>query len=379
MQKKLLIYETTHYETLPAIVELALEKFEQVTIYVVSRDIPESCEHFPVFKSKKIKWVAKPEEQANWSFIKQLFQELTNENYSHFLINSLDHNLYYFSLQLSGVTRKIHTVLNVHTIHDYTTTRFNSILNISESIAKKRFYRLIKNHRVLAPAMPAYLKSRLNEIEVEYIPGMFYRSFPLTEFAKSPFRIVVPGAVEKKRREYESIPQVISFLAERLGRDQKIELVILGNSNSSFGKELKMEIRDILSPSISLIVFDKDVAYDTYSSFYSSANIIWAPIRLNMESIRGVPEINGLSNSAGFIVDFIHYAHPSLLPADIKFDEKLDQLFFRYINPEDAADQLLRLINEPGILHIREWEIRAKCSSYTAEKFRPAFNRLMNL
>src|SRR5690349_11841716 len=102
MQKKLLIYETTHYETLPAIVELALERFEQITINVVSPDIPESCNHFPVFKSNKIKWVIKPGDQANWSFIKQLFQELTNDNYTHFLINSLDHNLYYFSMQLSG-------------------------------------------------------------------------------------------------------------------------------------------------------------------------------------------------------------------------------------------------------------------------------------
>jgi hypothetical protein len=379
MQKKLLIYETTHYETLPAIVELALEQFEQVTIYVVSRDIPESCDQFPVFKNHKIKWVIKPDDQVNWSFIKQLFQELTNENYSHFLINSLDHNLYYFSLQLSGVNRNIHTVQNVHTIHDYTTTRYNSILNISESIAKKRFYRLIKNHRVLAPAMPAYLKSRLNGIEVEYIPGMFYRPFPSTEFAKSPFQIVIPGAVEKKRREYEIIPQVISSLSAKIGTAQKIELVILGNSNNPYARELGNDIRQVLSPSISLVIFETDIAYKTYSSWYSSSNIIWAPVRLNMESIRGVSEINGLSNSAGFIVDFIHYAHPSLLPAAIKFDDQLDQLFFRYTSAEDAADQLLGFINDPAILQQREEEIISKISSYTTEKFRPAFNRLMNL
>lgn len=379
MQKKLLIYETTHYETLPAIVELALEKFEQVTIYVVSPDIPESCNQFPAFKSNKIKWVIKPGDQANWSFIKQLFQELTNDNYSHLLINSLDHNLYYFSMQLSGVSGDIHTVLNVHTVHDYTTTRYNSILNISESIAKKRFYRLIKNHRVLAPAMPAYLRSKLKEIEVEYIPGMFYQPFQQTEFTKSPFQIVIPGAVEKKRREYEIIPQVISHLAKKIGSEKKIELVILGNSSNSYAKELEREIREVLSPSISLILFEADVAYNDYSKWYSAANIIWAPVRLDMESIRGVPEINGLSNSAGFIVDFIHYAHPSLLPAAIKFDDQLDQLFFRYNSPEDAADQLLKFIIDPLILQQREKEIRGKISSYTGEKFRPAFNRLMNL
>lgn len=379
MQKKLLIYETTHYETLPAIVELALEKFDQVTIYVVSPEIPESCNPFPVFKSNKIKWVIKPGDQANWSFIKQLFQELTIDNYSHLLINSLDHNLYYFSMQLSGVSGDIHTALNVHTIHDYTTTRYNSILNISESIAKKRFYRMIKNHRVLAPAMPAYLRSRLKDIEVEYIPGMFYQPFPSIDFTKSPFQIVIPGAVEQKRREYEIIPQVVSHLAKKIGSENKIELVILGNSRNAYASQLEREIREVLSPSISLVIFETDVAYNTYSSWYSAANIIWAPVRLNMESIRGVSEINGLSNSAGFIVDFIHYAHPSLLPAAIKFDDHLDQLFFRYHNPADAADQLLGFINDPGILQQRESEIRAKIASFTAEKFRPAFKRLMNL
>jgi hypothetical protein len=379
MQKKLLIYETTHYETLPALVELAVEQFEQVTIYAVNQDIEESCRHFPVFGSNKIKWVEKTNDQNNRTFIKQLFDELASGDYSHLFINSLDHNLFYFSQQLSRIGKNIHTVLNVHTIHDYTSNRYNSILNISESLAKKKLHRLIKNYRVLAPAMPAYMKSRLKNIEAEYIPGMFYRSFPLPDSQRSPFRIVVPGTVEKKRREYELIPTVLEELKKRLDSSREIELVILGNANSVFGKELEQNIQAVLSPSISLILFDRDVPYDTYSSYYASAHIIWAPVRLHMESIREVKEINGLSNSAGFIVDFIHYAHPSLIPSTIKFDDQLDLLFYQYANAEEVAIQLMTFINNPGILQERQQQIRDFCNSYTGEKFREAFKRLMNL
>lgn len=379
MQKKLLIYETTHYETLPALVELAIEQFEQVTIYAASPDIVESCRHFPVFQNKKIKWVTKTKEQPNRAFIHQLFQELTQDNYSHFFINSLDHNLYYFSRKLSAVYRNIHTVLNVHTIHDYTSSSYSSVLNISESLAKKKLHRFIKYHRVLAPAMPAYLKSRLKNTEVEYIPGMFYSSFPATDFTQTPFRIVVPGTVEAKRREYEIIPTVIRLMGERLGKDQKIELAILGNGNTSFGKELEKKIREVMWSGISLITFDREVDYDTYSSYYSSAHLIWSPLRLNMESIRGVPEINGLSNSAGLIVDFVHYAHPTLIPSGIQFDDQLDPSFFRYTGPEEAAVQLSYFIHGPGILQQRQKEIMQVCSAYTVDKFRPAFKKLMNL
>jgi hypothetical protein len=379
MQNKLMIYETTHYETLPGLVELAVEQFEQVTIYAVSADIKESCGHFPLFQSNKIKWVEKANDQNNRSFIRQLFEELISGSYSHLFINSLDHNLFYFTQRLSRICKNIHTVLNVHTIHDYTSNRYNSILNISESLAKKKLHRLLKNYRVLAPAMPAYLKSRLKKIETEYIPGMFYRSFPVPDFQRSPFRIVVPGNVERKRREYELIPTVLEELKKRLDNSTKLELVILGNANSAFGKELEQNIRAVLSPSISLILFGRDVSYDTYSSYYSSAHIIWAPVRLHMESIRGVKEINGLSNSAGFIVDFIHYAHPSLIPSTIKFDEQLDRLFYHYSSPEEAAVQLMTFLNNPGVLEQRQHQIRSFCSSYTAGKFRDAFKRLMNL
>jgi hypothetical protein len=98
-----------------------------------------------------------------------------------------------------------------------------------------------------------------------------------------------------------------------------------------------------------------------------------------MESIRKVPEINGLSISAGFIVDFVHYAHPSLIPSAIKFDEQIDSLFTRYTDAEDAASQLLNFINNPALLQQKQHEIQDVCRNYTAEKFLDAFKRLMNL
>lgn len=378
MQKKLLIYETTHYETLPALVELALEQFSAITIYADSADVYDSCRHFPACQSSQVNWVTRPKSISKREFIHHLFTDISRNNYSHFFINSLDHNLYYFTQKLSRIYRDVHTVLNIHTIHDYTSTRYNTILNISESLAKKKLHRIIKYHRVLAPAMPGYLRSRLPNITAEYIPGMFYYSFPVPRNIETPFRIVVPGTVEKKRRDYAIIPTVISLLAKEIP-SRPIELIILGNTNTAFGKELEKQIREVLTSNISLIIFDRDVAYDTYSAYYSSAHIIWAPVKLNMESIRGVPEINGLSNSAGLIVDFVHYAHPTLIPADIKFDDKLDQLFFRYTDPKDAAHKIASLIQAPEALVSAQEKIKSVCSAYTAGKFREAFKKLMNL
>jgi len=378
MQKKLLIYETTHYETLPALVELALEQFEAISIYADSADIYDSCRHFTACQSSNIKWITKPSSTSNLQFISQVFSDLESNNYSHFFVNSLDHNLYFFTRKLSRIYRNVHTVLNVHTIHDYTSSRYNSILNVSESLAKKKLHQIIKNCRVLAPAMPAYLKSRLPGLTVEYIPGMFYQPFPSPKFQETPFRIVVPGTVEEKRRDYEIIPTVVSLLAQK-NRDRSIELVILGNSNTAFGKKLEKDIREVLPATISLIRFDRDVAYDTYSKYYSSAHIIWAPVKLNMESIRGVPEINGLSNSAGLFVDFVHYAHPTLIPEVINFDDKLDPLFLRYTDPKDAADKIETFLHNPNILVSQQEKIQSVCTAYTADKFREAFKKLMAL
>lgn len=378
MQRKLLIYETTHYETIPGLVELSLDHFDEICIYAANPSIPGDCNHFSAFQNSCIRWVIKQPLESHRQFIKNLFGELSAGSYSHFFINSLDNNLLYFAFLLRKYPG-IHTVLNVHCIHDYTTFRYNSIISFSESIAKKILHPRVKYYRVLAPAMPAYLKSFLQNIEVEYIPGMFFNKTGKTDLSQKPFQIVVPGNIEKKRRHYEIIPAVAKTLAKTVRSDQQVELVIMGNSNSTYGKELIHAIKQAITDSpVSLITFDKDVPYGIYSRYYYS-HIIWSPIRLKMQSIRGIEEINGLSNSAGFIVDFVHYAQPSLIPSEISFSKEFDPLFFTYSSPDEAAAMLLTFINDLDILHQRKKHIETVCSTYTRDKFRDTFRRIMNL
>jgi hypothetical protein len=378
MQRKLLIYETTHYEALPGLVELSLDHFDEICIFAAHASVLDNCRHFDAFQNSNIKWVTKQPAESHRKFIKKLFGKLSSGSYSHLFINSLDNNLLYFALKLRRHSN-IHTVLNVHCIHDYTTFRYNTIISFSESIAKKILHSRVKYYRVLAPAMPAYLKSFLKDIEIEYIPGMFFNKTGKTDLSHKPFRIVVPGNIEKKRRHYEIIPAVVKILAKTLGSDQQTELVIMGNSNTVYGKELVENIKQaIIHSSLSLITFDKDVSYDVYSRYYYS-HIIWSPIRLKMQSLRGIEEINGLSNSAGFIVDFVHYAQPSLIPSMISFSKEFDPLFFTYSTADEAALMLNTFVNDIDILQQRKKNIELIISNYNSNKFRTVFLRLMKL
>ncbi len=378
MQKNILIYETDHYETLPGLVELAVEHFEQICIFAANPSIVEDCKHFSVFQNENIKWVTKRPEESHRLFIKKLFKELAARTYSHFFINSLDNNLLYFAWKLRKHPA-VHTVLNVHCLHDYTTFSYDNIVLFSESFAKKILHRHIKYYRVLAPAMPGYFRSLMKNIEVEYIPGLFFNRKGETDFSTKPFKIVIPGNIEMKRRHYEIIPVVARTLAEKLSDDHKVELILMGNSNTAYGTELVQNIKKAIeNSSVSLVTFNSEVPYEIYSRHYYS-HITWSPIRLKMQSIRGVEEINGLSNSAGFIVDFIHYAQPSLIPSDISFSKELDPLFFTYATPEEASNILISFINDINILQRRKELLAAVCSHYDSNKFREAFTRLMNL
>ena len=379
MKKKLLIYETTHYETLPALIELSLEKFEEITIFAATPSIQVDDNYFPVFHNKNIKWHTKAAAQSHRHFLKELFKEL-QKDYSHFFINSLDNNLLYAAIKLSLFKKKIHVVLNVHCIHDYVKFRYHTFISATESIAKKILHRRIRHYRVLAPAMPVHLKSFLSAIEVEYVPGLFFRQFERIDFSKSPFQIVVPGAVEKKRRIYESLPAILRELGRLLSPGQKIELVLLGNSNTPYGQHVRTGIRSVIAGlSITLITFDNEVGYKTFSSYYANAHIVWSPIRRNTKSIRGEDEINGLSNSAGLIVDFPHYARPALIPADISFSAGIDNILFRYATPDEAVSFLHNFINNYKILEEQKKQIEDLCSGYTVSQFRTAFNRVMKL
>ncbi len=94
----LLIYETTHHETLPAMLDLALEYFDNVYVYLKE----SSYENLTGVNSPEAIWpktrffIQEPG-RPNLSFIRECFSTLQLKKIGHLHISTLDNNLLYIA------------------------------------------------------------------------------------------------------------------------------------------------------------------------------------------------------------------------------------------------------------------------------------------
>ncbi len=126
------------------------------------------------------------------------------------------------------------------------------------------------------------------------------------------FKVVVPGAVSQKRRDYKRIlNQILKFT-------KPTEFVLLGKSQ---GEELKwiMETKKHLPNHIQIVYFTEKVPQEHYDSILKSANVLWSPIQIETEFF-SQKEWYGKTKLSGNIGDAIKFAKPAVFPKKYQSD-----------------------------------------------------------
>ena len=370
----LLIYETTHHETLPAMLDLAGLYFDSVYVYLRKLSYENLVGmHSPEEAWPKANFFKQNPEETNRQFIRKAFSTLRRKKISHLHISTLDNNLLFLAVHLI-LNRGIRVSLSVQAINEYAAYKYENLRDITESAAKYIIHHQIRSCRVFFPMMVQHMKNLMPSSIPVYIPPRFYDG--RDEFtSSSTFRIVVPGSVDPNRREYHLIEEFFSQFLAGGSYPKRIELVILGNASNDYGRMIISNLKKLESESFSLITFGHYLSHSEYELNLRQADLIWSPIHLETKGIRNTPETYGHSTATGLTGDLLMAPRPTMVPLGYIVPEHYENTLITYQSLPDLAGWVQYFLEGRGLEKYQR--IQRDLSYFSKENFRAAFEKLM--
>ena len=154
------------------------------------------------------------------------------------------------------------------------------------------------------------LDQKFENYKYQFLPLFYVKSIDSQD--SNVFKIVIPGAVSQKRRDYKRVlNQIINF-------KKPTELVLLGKAQ---GDELKwiLEVKNQLPNPIQITYFTEKVPQEHYDLILKSANVLWCPIQIETEFF-SQKEWYGKTKLSGNIGDAIKFAKPAVFPKEYQSD-----------------------------------------------------------
>jgi hypothetical protein len=377
MQGRLIIYETTHHETLPAILDLAATYFEKTAVFLREK----TYQHVSVTPAEQrwpdILFFRQPEDVSNRAFIRTTLQFARKQNYTHLHISTLDNNLLYFALGLVRQPR-LRLSLSIQAIHEYRTFRFADFRDVTESAAKLFFHRRIKNYRVFFPKMTDLLLRSFPAGHGHYIPSRFFsgESGPVPE-KTAVWQIVIPGSVDPCRRNYDFMISFVKDHLRAIAALRPVLLVLLGNIDTTYGWNLLERLKPLSGDGLEIKYYAEYVSQQEYEMQLTHADMIWSPVNLQTHGRRGTPEIYGESMATGMIADLLLSSCPALVPSGFDIPDHYQDTMTAYDAPDDLAGRIVELMREDQ--QSRRERIARSLSFFSKRQFEPAFSKLFPL
>ena len=191
-------------------------------------------------------------------------------------------------------------------------------------LRKSNVYKKAKNLLVLDQTLKCNVilnEAQHNQIKSETLNEDYERSseesftfLPIfyTKFSEKPknetYTIVIPGAVSRKRRDYEKVLNQI----KRFTKNSHYQFIFLGKAS---GKELEMlqNFEQNKPENISIKYFAEKVPQDVFDNFVQKADVLWCPIQQETEFF-SQKEIYGTTKMSGNIGDAVKFGKLAVFP-----------------------------------------------------------------
>lgn len=376
-EKKILIYETTHHENLPALLDLAEARFSQVAVFL--REISYhnlSGQGSPEQRWPRIDFFVQTGDCPNRRFIRQLFSHIRRHSFTHLHLATLDNNLLVFACRLA--VTPAHLSLTVHEVNEYFSNSILSLRIASETLAKLILRRRISHYHFFLPAMAARFRERLPDAVTVFIPSRFYTGHPAPHPAPTNAgapSIVIPGSIDPNRRNYNDVLQVLTILLSN-PITPPFTLVLLGDAATEAASRIIGDFQPLTGDRLSLRTHKGYINEAMYEEELATAHLIWSPLNVHKKSSRNSPETYGQTTASGLTADILLNPCPAVVPADFVIADAFRTAIYPYRSPEEAADIIRRLLLESeSYAAIRE-KIHIAFNYFSKENFSHSFASL---
>lgn len=364
------IFETDHFEVSHTLIRLFQLPEHQLTIF----SYPVSWRQFrqmPDLDLKAHQWVIKGESQSKASFIYQIYRTVKKQKIELLFLETVTDNFIFYAWLVKALPG-VRIILTIHDINSYFHYQEDgSLRRRIRNSGKRKLVDAVKEFSVINSTMVDYLKSLLPAgKQVRYLPGSFFdrEEFVPPPPSLDPFRIVVPGSVDGRRRDYEAVFELVESCHEL---QLNVEVTLLGGFHQEPGMRLMKRVLDFSDKYPNLRwCEDPVVPQPVFDDLMREAHFILAPSVISTVISDGVREEYGVSMSSGNIADMVRFARPAIVPAALVTGPEISHIAFRYQSIKEIPEQLKLLRDHPEKYLALQQQALAGSEAFTPEAIR---------
>lgn len=371
---RIALYETTHHENLPALLDLCESRFNQVAVFLKESSYHNLVGHgTPEQRWPQTEFYVQTSGCSNRRFIRQLFVHVRRHGFTHLHFCTLDNNLLIVALRVVFIG-PVHLSLTLHEVNEYFSRSLRDFRDTSETMAKLILHRLVRHYHVFLPGMASQLKGRLPGSTAVFIPSRFYSGHrPIAR--AGPFRIVLPGSVDPNRRNYDLVFQAMYHL-KALPDIPQFEIVLAGDSSQRRAAHIVKGFQSFASDRMTIRTFHGYVPQVAYEEEFARAQLIWSPLNVAKIGSRGNAETYGVTTASGLTADLLLGNIPALVPAGFVAPGQFQKAILPYRNAEEAAEIILHLASDAAAYDSLRVDIHRAFNWFSKENFVSAFTEL---
>lgn len=364
------IFETEHFEGAYPVIKLFDNGQNQITIFTY-----ENCFHQFKFlfadNVHKYNWVVKKKSESKYQFIYRLFKNSRKAKFDVLYLNTIADNHILYALMVTAL-RGIRIITTLHDINSYFSPgKPSGFRRLVRYIGKRFLVISVEEFNVVSSTMVEYLQAKLSSSKkVHCVPGSVYEGRGENSVLQltSQLRIVVPGTIDVRRRNYDSVFKLLELANQK---NIPLTMVLLGGSTGAYGGSVLEKCKQYALRNINLQFFETEVVdQPVFDEEMDRAHLVFIPSVIDTILGDGVPEKYGLSISSGNIFDIIKHAKPFIAPFELRIPENLESSCFKYSGLHEVIAFLQNIAeNKSEYITWREKAIE-NSDHYTVENIR---------
>lgn len=360
------IFETEHFEGAFPVIKLFDMPGNEITIYTSPATHRRFSDLFGD-NTSRYHWAILPT-GGKLRFFLSLYKKLKKQKPDLLYINTISDNHLLYALVLRFLSLK-RIVLTVHDINCLFESRPS--WNFRQAIihrGKKALTKRVDEFNVVSDTMTPYLRQKTKGKSTYAIPGAVFEGRHSPQMINAPLRIVVPGSLDKRRRDYE---QVFALAEAANKHNLSLQIILLGGYSDDYGKAIRERAAKQQEGFCKILSYETQVVdQHEFDRQMDAAHFVWIPSVIDTTICGDIPETYGITKSSGNIFDVIKHAKPFIVPAGLTIAPDLQTSCFKYNTIPEIIHFLEKLMTSRSEYDLRQKNALQNSGYYTIEQVR---------
>lgn len=362
------IFEMQHFEGAYPIIQLFDMPANEVIVFTNTYTYQRFVE---LFKQdiNRYQWEIIDRKGSRLRFFWQLYKAAKKHRLDLFYVNTISDNHIFYAWVL-GLLRINRVILTVHDINCMFRSHWSfHARETIHHIGKKALIKRVKEFNVISEAMVDNIREATQQkAPIHNLPGSVYKAEQVKLIIGDYIHLVVCGGLEKKRRDYDQVFDLVKSAEEKR---LPVHITLLGGTYDEYGKAIAQRARALKTTYAKLLVYEqRHVHQDEFDKQLNNAHFILLTSVIDTAICFAIPETYGLTKSSGNVFDGIKHARPFIVPHSLRMPANLESSCFRYSSNEQMIDFLMGLFRQKNDYLGWQQQALANSKEYTIDKVR---------